>query len=84
MTWCFLLCRFEVLMQANLLSSEFDEISDMHKKVLRVSAHLFFTRMKVDANTLACGHRAANTFVGPVAMVTKWSLCTLTDVSNAS
>ncbi|XP_047194436.1 serine/threonine-protein kinase TBK1 isoform X3 [Hippoglossus stenolepis] len=31
---------FEVLMQANLLSSEYDEISDMHKKVVRISATL--------------------------------------------
>lgn len=31
-------CRFEMLMQANMMSSEYDEISDMHKKVLRVSA----------------------------------------------
>lgn len=30
-------CRFEVLMQASMLSSEYDEVSDMHKKVLRVS-----------------------------------------------
>lgn len=34
--------RFEVLMQANMLSSEYDEISDMHKKVLRVSAGALF------------------------------------------
>lgn len=27
----------EVLMQSNVMSSECDEISDMHKKVLRVS-----------------------------------------------
>lgn len=33
-------CRFEVLMQANVMSSEYDEISDMHKKVLRVSVPL--------------------------------------------
>uniref|UniRef100_A0AAX7UUA1 Protein kinase domain-containing protein n=1 Tax=Astatotilapia calliptera TaxID=8154 RepID=A0AAX7UUA1_ASTCA len=31
---------FEVLMQANMLSSEYDEISDMHKKVLRISGSL--------------------------------------------
>uniref|UniRef100_A0A3Q4AST3 Serine/threonine-protein kinase TBK1 n=1 Tax=Mola mola TaxID=94237 RepID=A0A3Q4AST3_MOLML len=31
---------FEVLMQANMLSSEYDEISDMHKKVLRISSSL--------------------------------------------
>ena len=36
---CLLPCRFEVLMQANMLSSEYDEISDMHKKVLRVSTY---------------------------------------------
>uniref|UniRef100_A0A665VDW2 Protein kinase domain-containing protein n=1 Tax=Echeneis naucrates TaxID=173247 RepID=A0A665VDW2_ECHNA len=28
---------FEVLMQANMLTTEYDEISDMHKKVVRVS-----------------------------------------------
>uniref|UniRef100_A0A8D3DKC5 Serine/threonine-protein kinase TBK1 n=1 Tax=Scophthalmus maximus TaxID=52904 RepID=A0A8D3DKC5_SCOMX len=31
---------FEVLMQANLLSTEYDEISDMHKKVVRISGSL--------------------------------------------
>uniref|UniRef100_A0AAQ6A348 Protein kinase domain-containing protein n=1 Tax=Amphiprion ocellaris TaxID=80972 RepID=A0AAQ6A348_AMPOC len=31
---------FEVLMQANMLSSEYDEISDMHKKVLRISGSM--------------------------------------------
>uniref|UniRef100_A0A8C9ZKJ4 TANK-binding kinase 1 n=1 Tax=Sander lucioperca TaxID=283035 RepID=A0A8C9ZKJ4_SANLU len=31
---------FEVLIQANMMSSEYDEISDMHKKVLRVSSSL--------------------------------------------
>uniref|UniRef100_A0A673B4L8 Protein kinase domain-containing protein n=1 Tax=Sphaeramia orbicularis TaxID=375764 RepID=A0A673B4L8_9TELE len=31
---------FEVLMQANMLSTEYDEISDMHKKVLRISSSL--------------------------------------------
>uniref|UniRef100_A0A7N6A204 Protein kinase domain-containing protein n=1 Tax=Anabas testudineus TaxID=64144 RepID=A0A7N6A204_ANATE len=31
---------FEVLMQANMLSTEYDEISDMHKKVLRISGSL--------------------------------------------
>uniref|UniRef100_A0A7N8X344 Serine/threonine-protein kinase TBK1 n=1 Tax=Mastacembelus armatus TaxID=205130 RepID=A0A7N8X344_9TELE len=31
---------FEVLMQANVLSTEYDEISDMHKKVLRISSSL--------------------------------------------
>uniref|UniRef100_A0A7N8YEJ8 TANK-binding kinase 1 n=1 Tax=Mastacembelus armatus TaxID=205130 RepID=A0A7N8YEJ8_9TELE len=35
-----LLHRFEVLMQANVLSTEYDEISDMHKKVLRISSSL--------------------------------------------
>lgn len=37
MTCPVLSCRFEVLMQANTMSSEYDEISDMHKKVVRVS-----------------------------------------------
>uniref|UniRef100_A0A7N6BUK7 Protein kinase domain-containing protein n=1 Tax=Anabas testudineus TaxID=64144 RepID=A0A7N6BUK7_ANATE len=32
--------EFEVLMQANMLSTEYDEISDMHKKVLRISGSL--------------------------------------------
>ncbi|KAF0028713.1 hypothetical protein F2P81_017818 [Scophthalmus maximus] len=32
--------KFEVLMQANLLSTEYDEISDMHKKVVRISGSL--------------------------------------------
>ncbi|KAJ4918140.1 hypothetical protein JOQ06_011197, partial [Pogonophryne albipinna] len=31
---------FEVMMQANMLSSEYDEICDMHKKVLRISGSL--------------------------------------------
>ncbi|XP_012693711.1 serine/threonine-protein kinase TBK1 [Clupea harengus] len=31
---------YEILMQANLVSSEYDEISDMHKKVLRLSSSL--------------------------------------------
>ncbi|KAM9699260.1 LOW QUALITY PROTEIN: serine/threonine-protein kinase TBK1 [Menidia menidia] len=31
---------FEVLMQSSVLSSEYDEISDMHKKALRVSSSL--------------------------------------------
>uniref|UniRef100_A0A8C3ABR1 TANK-binding kinase 1 n=1 Tax=Cyclopterus lumpus TaxID=8103 RepID=A0A8C3ABR1_CYCLU len=31
---------FEALMQANVMSSEYDEISDMHKKVLRISGSL--------------------------------------------
>uniref|UniRef100_A0A3Q3EPW4 TANK-binding kinase 1 n=1 Tax=Labrus bergylta TaxID=56723 RepID=A0A3Q3EPW4_9LABR len=31
---------FEVLMQANMMSSEYDEISDMHKKILRISSSL--------------------------------------------
>ncbi|KAK5849478.1 hypothetical protein PBY51_009119 [Eleginops maclovinus] len=31
---------FEVLMQANMLSTEYDEICDMHKKVLRISGSL--------------------------------------------
>uniref|UniRef100_A0A3Q3QDQ5 Serine/threonine-protein kinase TBK1 n=1 Tax=Monopterus albus TaxID=43700 RepID=A0A3Q3QDQ5_MONAL len=31
---------FEVLMQANVLSTEYDEISDMHKKVVRISSSL--------------------------------------------
>uniref|UniRef100_A0A4W6F1W1 Serine/threonine-protein kinase TBK1 n=1 Tax=Lates calcarifer TaxID=8187 RepID=A0A4W6F1W1_LATCA len=31
---------FEVLMQANMLTTEYDEISDMHKKVLRISSSL--------------------------------------------
>uniref|UniRef100_A0A665VDX2 Protein kinase domain-containing protein n=1 Tax=Echeneis naucrates TaxID=173247 RepID=A0A665VDX2_ECHNA len=33
-------CRFEVLMQANMLTTEYDEISDMHKKVVRISSSL--------------------------------------------
>uniref|UniRef100_A0A8C9ZEW6 TANK-binding kinase 1 n=1 Tax=Sander lucioperca TaxID=283035 RepID=A0A8C9ZEW6_SANLU len=35
-----IISRFEVLIQANMMSSEYDEISDMHKKVLRVSSSL--------------------------------------------
>uniref|UniRef100_H2RYB9 TANK-binding kinase 1 n=1 Tax=Takifugu rubripes TaxID=31033 RepID=H2RYB9_TAKRU len=31
---------FEVLLQANAMSSEYDEISDMHKKILRISSSL--------------------------------------------
>ncbi|XP_063073308.1 serine/threonine-protein kinase TBK1 [Engraulis encrasicolus] len=31
---------YQILMQANLASSEYDEISDMHKKVLRLSSSL--------------------------------------------
>ncbi|TNN29975.1 Serine/threonine-protein kinase TBK1 [Liparis tanakae] len=31
---------FEALMQASVMSSEYDEISDMHKKVLRISVSL--------------------------------------------
>uniref|UniRef100_A0AAQ4PY20 TANK-binding kinase 1 n=1 Tax=Gasterosteus aculeatus aculeatus TaxID=481459 RepID=A0AAQ4PY20_GASAC len=34
------LIRFEALMQANVMSSEYDEICDMHKKVLRISGSL--------------------------------------------
>uniref|UniRef100_A0A8C6V0Z7 TANK-binding kinase 1 n=1 Tax=Neogobius melanostomus TaxID=47308 RepID=A0A8C6V0Z7_9GOBI len=31
---------FEAFMQANMLSTEYDEISDMHKKILRISSSL--------------------------------------------
>lgn len=39
MSVCVRVCvrRLEVLMQANMLTSEYDEIADMHKKVVRVS-----------------------------------------------
>ena len=43
-------------MQANMLSSEYDEISDMHKKVLRVSAR-FILHIELVHETLLFSHR---------------------------
>lgn len=40
-------------MQANMLSTEYDEISDMHKKVLRVSDR-FTQQRKADSSTWLC------------------------------
>lgn len=39
--WTVVFNRFEVFMQANMLSTEYDEISDMHKKILRASTSHF-------------------------------------------
>lgn len=51
--------RFEVLMQANLLSTEYDEISDMHKKVLKVSSDIIFCSWSKILNTLLFVHVAS-------------------------
>uniref|UniRef100_A0AAX7US42 Serine/threonine-protein kinase TBK1 n=1 Tax=Astatotilapia calliptera TaxID=8154 RepID=A0AAX7US42_ASTCA len=57
---------FEVLMQANMLSSEYDEISDMHKKVLRVSAGALFLSLCITFSKFLPGGLLTDTWTQQV------------------